>query len=118
MSGTRVQYDYELKILSNLFEEKYMSLNEEIIALSKENGCNILGFADLRSLPNEARKNFDYGIVFALPFSKEAMIENNNDLPQKYYDEHKPMNQIYVPAKLYMVDYGRRKSNLTICQNI
>ena len=62
-----------------------MSLNNEIIALANKNGCYIVGFADLRCLPNEARKNFDYGIVFALAFSKEAMRENNKDLPQKDY---------------------------------
>jgi hypothetical protein len=53
-----------------------VSLNIEIIELAQTKGCKIVGFADLRCLPNEARKNFDYGILFALAFSKEAMQEN------------------------------------------
>jgi len=76
-----------------------MNLINEIIALANKNNCSIVGFADLRGLPNEARKNFDYGIIFALAFSKEAMQKNNNDLPQKYYDEHKPMNQNFINLK-------------------
>jgi epoxyqueuosine reductase QueG len=75
------------------------TLNNEIIKLAEEKGCTIVGFADLRSLPNEARKNFSFGILFALSFSKEAMQENNIDQPQKYYDEHKPMNQVFKELK-------------------
>ena len=64
-----------------------MFLNNEIIALMKQENCDIVGFADLRCLSNEARQNFDYGVLIALPFSKEAMQENKNDMPQKYYEE-------------------------------
>lgn len=70
-----------------------MKLNDEIVSLLKQAGCGIVGFADLRCLSNEARANFDYGILMALPFSKEALLENNNGLPQKYYEEHEPMTR-------------------------
>jgi epoxyqueuosine reductase QueG len=76
-----------------------MNLNNKITELAKQKGCDIVGFADLRCLPNEARKNFDFGIIFALPFSKEAMQGNNLDQPQRYYDEHKPMNQTFKELK-------------------
>jgi epoxyqueuosine reductase QueG len=76
-----------------------VNINDEIIKLANEKGCTIVGFADLRCLPNEARKNFDFGVLFALSFSREAMQENNLDRPQRYYDEHKPMNQIFMELK-------------------
>jgi len=70
-----------------------MNLNNEIIELLNKEGCNIVGFADLRILPNEARQSFDNGIVMALPFSREAMQENRSGLPQRYSDEHDPMTR-------------------------
>ena len=38
-----------------------MFLNDEIIALMKQENCYIVGFADLRCLSKEVRQNFDYG---------------------------------------------------------
>ena len=70
-----------------------MSLNKEIINLLNQAGCNIIGFADLRCLPEESRQNFDYGILMALPYTKEAMQENINGSPQRYYDENEKITQ-------------------------
>jgi len=78
-----------------------VSLNNEIVSLLNQEGCNIIGFADLRCLSKEVRQNFDYGILIALPFSKEALQENKNNMPQKYYEEHEPMTQrLYELADL------------------
>ena len=63
------------------------ALNNKIIALLKQEGCNIVGFADLRGLSKEARQNFDYGILIALSYTKEAMCDNKNGMAQKYYAE-------------------------------
>jgi len=70
-----------------------MSLDKEILALLKREGCNMIGFADLRCLPKETRQNFDTGILIALPYSKEAMRAHKNGSMQAYYAELKPMNQ-------------------------
>ena len=67
-------------------------LNREITELLNQHGCNITGFADLRALPKEIRWNFDYGIVLALSYSREAMSEHKNGSMRRYYDEWKPMN--------------------------
>jgi len=64
-----------------------MSLHSEIIDLLKQNGCSIVGFADLRCLSKEARQNFDYGILIALSYTKEAMQDNKNGSVQRYYTE-------------------------------
>ena len=82
-----------------------MNLNDEVIALLTQNGCNIVGFANLRCLPEESRAKFDCGILMALPFSKEAMLENNNGLPQRYYDEHEPMTQRLAELKKTVAEF-------------
>lgn len=70
-----------------------MPLNNEIIALLKKEGCDIVGFADLRCLSKEARQNFDRGILIALSYSKDAMRDNKNGLAQQYYAEFTAINK-------------------------
>ena len=82
-----------------------MSLNSEITALLKQENCNIVGFADLKCLSEESRQNFDCGIIIALPFTKETMINNMNGLPQKYNEEHEPMNQRFKELKNLIADF-------------
>ena len=87
-----------------------MFLNDEIIKLMKQENCNIVGFADLRCLSKEVRQNFDYGIVIALSYSKEAMQENTNGNIQPYYNEFKPknprLNQLILKIEQYLVYRG------------
>ena len=68
-------------------------LNSEIIALMKQENCDIVGFANLCCLPKETRQNFDYGILIALSYTAEAMQNNINGLPQKYYNEFTQINK-------------------------
>jgi len=70
-----------------------MSLNHEIITLLRQEGCGIVGFADLHCLSKKARQNFDCGIVMALSYSREAMRDNKNGPPQQYYAEFVPVNK-------------------------
>ena len=81
-----------------------MSLNNEIIALLKPEGCNIVGFADLRCLQDKARQSFDYGILIALSFTKEAMRDNKNGSPQRYSAEHDPMTRRLTAFKKLIAD--------------
>lgn len=69
-----------------------MNFNEDVTKLLRENSCNIVGFADLRCTSKEARQNFDRGILIALSYTKEAMQENKNGLPQRYHRELRLMN--------------------------
>ena len=70
-----------------------MSLNDEIIAMLKQEDCTIIGFADLRCISKEARQNFDTGILIALSYTKEAMQDNKAGFPQKYYFEYMSINK-------------------------
>jgi len=92
-------------MISSVDIEDSISLTQEITALMKQEGCDIVGFADLCSLPEEARHNFDRGILIALPFSKEAMRENMEDLPQRYVDDHDPMTERLNSLKELVAKY-------------
>jgi len=87
-----------------------MNLNNEILNLLKNENCHIVGFADLSVLPSEARLNFKYGIVMALPFSPQAILENKNNNPQRYYNEHEPMNIHLAKLKNLVADYLNAKA--------
>jgi epoxyqueuosine reductase QueG len=87
-----------------------MSLNSEIIELLKQKNCSVVGFADLRSLPKEARQNFKYAVVLALTYSKEAMQNNKNGDMRQYYEEYKPyknrLDELAVIVADYLVEKG------------
>ena len=72
--------------------DESVTLNSEIIELLRKEGCSISGFADIRCLSKEVRQNFDRAAVIALPHTKEALIENNNGSPQRYYKEWLSIN--------------------------
>ena len=82
-----------------------MNLNKNILELLSREDCHIVGFADLSCLPEEARMHFKYGIVMALSFTKEAILENKNGLPQRYYKEHAPMTQRLGELKNIVADF-------------
>jgi len=52
-----------------------MNLNKEIINLLKQEGCNIVGFADLLTIPEKQRKGFDFGIVMGATYTTEGLKE-------------------------------------------
>ena len=70
-----------------------MRLNDELVALLKKEGCATVGFADVSCLPAEARLSYSKGILIALPFTREAMRENQIGLPRRYHEEHEPMTR-------------------------
>jgi len=82
-----------------------MNLNNEITELLNQHGCNIVGFADLRCLPSEARQDFDRAILIALSFTKEAMLENKNGSSQRYSVEHAPQSKKLKKLKELTADF-------------
>jgi epoxyqueuosine reductase QueG len=82
-----------------------MPINNEIIELLNQENCSITGFADLRSISYEVRQGFNYGIVIALSYTKEAMQENNNEMPQKYFAELEIMNARLQELSVLTADF-------------
>jgi len=91
-------------------ENNSENLNGEIIQLMRQEGCNIVGFADLRGLSKDVRQYFNYGIVMALSYSKEAMSNLKNGDMLKYYEEWKPkparLDELAVITEQYLVNKG------------
>jgi epoxyqueuosine reductase QueG len=82
-----------------------MFLNNKIIEILKQENCDIVGFADLHCISNEARQGFDYGIIMALSYTKEAMQDNKNELPQKYYSELEIINKRLPELAVLTADF-------------
>jgi len=53
-----------------------MYLNYELAKLLKQEGCNIVGFADLRILPSEPRKGLGVGMIIGAPYAAEGVQAN------------------------------------------
>ena len=87
-----------------------MSITNELSKLLQGEGCNIYGFADLRILPAEARDNYDYGILIGLSYTKEAMIENKNHQPQRYYDEMGAINKRLPQLAILIAEFLESQS--------
>lgn len=63
-----------------------MSINQNMVRLLEAEGCKIFGFADLRILPEEARKGSDFGIIMGEPYGGEGMRENLTGRPERFYE--------------------------------
>lgn len=61
-----------------------MTLNQELIQLLENEGCSIVGFADLRILPEEPRRGSDFGIVMGALYAAEGMRENLQGNPDRF----------------------------------
>lgn len=61
-----------------------MNLNQELTELLKNEGCNIVGFADLSSLPKDPRKALGCGIIMGTPYTAEGMRANLDGDIQKF----------------------------------
>ena len=100
-----------------------MNLNEEIIRLLKNEGCKIVGFADLRALPEEPRKGGDFGIIIGEPYKVEEMAESLEGKPQRFeqgseaisdtLERYKKAVIEFLKIKGYKADYKYRNSVIT-----
>ena len=82
-----------------------MSLSEELRELLRREGCGIVGFADLSRMPVESTRGYTCGVVIALPFTKDAVMENRDGAPQRYYAEHSPMDERFKGLKAIIADF-------------
>ena len=65
----------------------------EIKKFLLKNGANVVGFANLKGLPEDIRENFDHGIVIGLKYSKEAIEKNKNGDLEEYYKQYNDLNK-------------------------
>lgn len=71
----------------------------------KNLGASLVGFADLRGIDENSRKNMDYGIAIGIKL-KPDVIERISEGPTKdYYDEYKRVNKLLDGIVLSCVKY-------------
>jgi len=73
------------------------TINQEILSLLTTTSDVLVGFADLRPLAKEVRQNFNYGVVIALPYSREAMDNSKIAPSQLHWEEYLAMGQRIPP---------------------
>ena len=61
-----------------------MDLNRELLDILKQEGCDIVGFADLRELPEEPRKKLDTGVIIGVPYVPAGMQMKRADNPVRF----------------------------------
>ena len=82
-----------------------MTIIAGITNLLKKENCKIFGYADLRCLPAETRNNYDYAIIIGVPYTKQAMEENKDNKPRRYYDELTAINEELPRLAILTADY-------------
>ena len=70
-----------------------MGITGEIRGFLQEQGCTIVGFANLCVLPIDVRRGHANGILLGLPYTTVAMAENRSGRPARYYAEYTAMNE-------------------------
>jgi epoxyqueuosine reductase len=59
-----------------------------------EKGASIVGFADLASVPAQARKDLPYGIVFGVALDPSIVLGIKDGPTMEYYNEYKRLNSL------------------------
>jgi len=70
-----------------------MSVSDEIRLWLDGEGASVYGFADLTTLNPAVRQGFDRGIAIGLVYTADALRDNRNGDPRRYYREYQEINR-------------------------
>jgi len=91
-----------------------MNLNQEIIERLKQEGCDIIGFADLRILPEELRKRLDVGIIMATTYAPQAVWDKLDDNQKQIINDNwskgDPLERYNKAAKSFLKEKGYKRN--------
>jgi epoxyqueuosine reductase len=73
--------------------DKY-KLSDGVITLLKSEGADIVGFADLRSLPADVREDYPYGISIAVALDPQIIKQIINGPDRNYFLEYRRANEL------------------------
>jgi epoxyqueuosine reductase len=79
--------------------------NDQIIIKAKELGADIIGFADLSSLNNISRQDFNYGISIAIKINKQILAKVPSGPHLDYYEEYYSINEKLHFLRKSIADY-------------
>lgn len=78
-------------------------LPEPMQAILEEAGVAFSGVADLSPVEEAARGGMPYGILIAMPYTREAILENFHDEMRRYYAEYHALNARLAEAAQALV---------------
>jgi len=71
-----------------------MNLNERIIAALKEQGADLIGFADVTDLPPEMTGGLVGAVSIAVRLDRSVVSEISNGPTRRYYKEYERVNEL------------------------
>jgi epoxyqueuosine reductase len=71
-----------------------VTISEEIRSRVLDRGASVVGFADLSTIPEEARQGYLYGIIIGVAISPEIILGIRNGPTIEYYEEYKRLNAL------------------------
>jgi len=96
------------------FRRIFMNLNNEIIERLKQEGCNIVGFADLSPLPEEPRKGLGVGIIMATTYAPQAVWDKLDDKQRQIikdeWDKGEPLERYNKAVKSVLKEKGYKRN--------
>jgi epoxyqueuosine reductase len=95
-----------------------MSLNEQIQTLLKEQGADLVGFADVADLPADMTGGLSTAISIAVRLDPSIVNEISNGPTQRYYKEYVRVNELLGKLCRQVADlltsYGRRSRAIEV----
>ena len=93
-----------------------MSLNDELLEVLKQEGCGVVGFADISVLPEEPRKNLETAVIMATFYAPEAVRKKMKNVPEVFANETDteiPRLDRYNKAAFSFLRSKKYKANVT-----
>jgi epoxyqueuosine reductase QueG len=91
-----------------------MTLNQELIELLKQDGCRIIGFADLSVLPEEPRNGLGVGVVMATAYLPTAVWDRLSGKQRQDFEDYmamgNPLERFKKTTKAFLKERGYKRN--------
>ncbi|MCL2364275.1 MAG: hypothetical protein FWC71_06385 [Defluviitaleaceae bacterium] len=91
-----------------------MDLNHAFVKALQEEGCHIIGFADLRELPEECRNKLPVGIIMATTYAPEKLWDKLSEAQRKIINDDwasdSPLDCYNKKAKAFLKEHGYKRN--------
>ncbi len=85
------------------------SLNSEIESRLLEQGASLVGFADIRALPEVVRQSMPFAISIAVALDGSIIKEIRNGPTKRYFDEYKRANKLLFELAQSAAEFFKQK---------
>jgi len=71
-----------------------MAMADDLTALLKSEGADLVGFADLRDIPADVRRSLPYGVSIAVALDRDVLSEIVDGPTGEYHTEYQRVNRL------------------------